>query len=115
MLHGHRMSYLEAGAESGGPGILLLHGLADSAATWRRAIHLLGNGFHIIAPDLLGHGESAKPRTDYSIGALASNVRDLLLALDFGHATVVGHSLGGGVAMAYVYQFPENVDRMVLV
>ena len=69
----------------------------------------------MIAPDLLGHGESAKPRGDYSLGAYASGVRDLLIALGVEQATVVGHSLGGGVAMQFAYQFPERIDRLVLV
>ena len=69
----------------------------------------------MIAPDLLGHGESAKPRGDYSLGAYASGVRDLLLALGHDRATVVGHSLGGGIAMQFAYQFPERCERLVLV
>src|SRR4051794_31882222 len=69
----------------------------------------------LLAPDLLGHGTSAKPRGDYSLGAYASGIRDLMLALDLPRATVVGHSLGGGVAMQFAYQFPELVERLVLV
>ena len=69
----------------------------------------------MIAPDLLGHGESAKPRGDYSLGAYASGVRDLLLALGHERATIVGHSLGGGVALQFAYQFPERCERLVLV
>ncbi len=69
----------------------------------------------MIAPDLLGHGRSAKPRGDYSLGAYASGIRDLLLALGHDRATVVGHSLGGGVAMQFSYQFPERTERLALV
>jgi pimeloyl-ACP methyl ester carboxylesterase len=75
----------------------------------------LGESYEVIAPDLLGHGLSAKPRGDYSLGAYASGLRDLLVALDVERATVVGHSLGGGVAMQFAYQFPERLDRLVLV
>jgi pimeloyl-ACP methyl ester carboxylesterase len=75
----------------------------------------LAEQFTVIAPDLLGHGESAKPRGDYSLGAYASGVRDLLMALGHERATFVGHSLGGGVAMQLAYQFPEHCDRLVLV
>jgi pimeloyl-ACP methyl ester carboxylesterase len=75
----------------------------------------LAEHYTVIAPDLLGHGESAKPRGDYSLGAYASGVRDLLLALGHERATFVGHSLGGGVAMQLAYQFPEHCERLVLV
>jgi pimeloyl-ACP methyl ester carboxylesterase len=89
--------------------------MAASSATWRFVLPALGERFTVIAPDLLGHGGSDKPRGDYSLGALASGVRDLLLALGHDRATVVGHSLGGGVAMQFAYQFPERCERLVLV
>jgi pimeloyl-ACP methyl ester carboxylesterase len=69
----------------------------------------------VVAPDLLGHGRSGKPRGDYSLGAYASGVRDLLILLGIPKLTVVGHSLGGGVAMQFAYQFPQRLDRLVLV
>ena len=69
----------------------------------------------VIAPDLLGHGDSDKPRADYSVAAYANGMRDLLSTLDIDRVTLVGHSLGGGVAMQFAYQFPERTDRMVLV
>jgi len=75
----------------------------------------LADGFTVLAPDLLGHGESAKPRGDYSLGAHASGIRDLILALGYERGTFLGHSLGGGVAMQLAYQFPELCERMVLV
>ena len=68
----------------------------------------------MIAPDLLGHGESAKPMGDYSLGAHASGLRDLLVTLGVPSATIVGHSFGGGVAMQLSYQHPELCDRLVL-
>jgi pimeloyl-ACP methyl ester carboxylesterase len=111
-LHGHRVTYTEAGD---GPVVLLLHGIAGSGHTWDPVIDALAGRLHVIAPDLLGHGESAKPRGDYSLGAYASGVRDLLTALGHDAATVVGHSLGGGVAMQFAYQFPERCERLVLV
>ncbi len=111
-LHGHRVTYRRAGQ---GPALVLLHGIASSSATWDKVIDPLAERFTVIAPDLLGHGLSAKPRGDYSLGAYASGVRDLLVALGIDSATVVGHSLGGGVAMQFAYQHPEKVDRMVLV
>jgi pimeloyl-ACP methyl ester carboxylesterase len=115
-LHGQRTTYLEAGADSGGPVVVLLHGLASSSATWADAMPLLGRRAHVIAPDLLGHGRSAKPRSgDYSLGAYAAGLRDLLVALGLDRATIVGHSFGGGVAMQFAYQFPEHTERMALV
>jgi len=95
--------------------LILVHGITSSSASWEPVLPLLTEHFTVIAPDLLGHGESAKPRGDYSLGAYASGVRDLLAALGYEHATVVGHSLGGGVAMQLAYQFPERCDRLVLV
>ncbi|GAC1338318.1 MAG: alpha/beta fold hydrolase [Candidatus Dormibacteria bacterium] len=114
VLHGHRIAYLEAG-ERGGPVAVLLHGIGSSSSTWEHVLPVLGRSTHVIAPDLMGHGRSAKPRGDYSLGAFASALRDLLLALGLDRATVVGHSLGGGIAMQFAYQYPERCQRLVLV
>jgi pimeloyl-ACP methyl ester carboxylesterase len=111
-LHGHDVTYRTAGR---GPVLLLLHGIANSSQTWERVAPRLSERFTLIAPDLLGHGESATPRGDYSLGAHATGVRDLLTALGIEHVTVVGHSLGGGIAMQFAYQFPERCERLVLV
>jgi len=112
LLHGNRVSFLRAGQ---GPPLLLLHGIAGSCETWAPLIPALADDFTVIAPDMLGHGSSAKPRGDYSLGAYAAGARDLLLALGHESATVVGHSLGGGVAMQSAYQFPSHTDRLGLV
>jgi pimeloyl-ACP methyl ester carboxylesterase len=111
-LHGQSVTYRTAGS---GPVLLLLHGITNSSRTWEPAADALADRFRIIAPDLLGHGRSATPRGDYSLGAHASGVRDLLSALDCDRVTVVGHSLGGGIAMQFAYQFPERCERLVLV
>jgi pimeloyl-ACP methyl ester carboxylesterase len=111
-IHGHRVRFRMAGS---GPVLLLIHGITGTSANWRRVIGPLSERHTVIAPDLLGHGQSAKPRGDYSLGAYASGVRDLLLTLGHDRATVVGHSLGGGIAMQFAYQFPERLDRLVLV
>ena len=111
-LHGHRLSYRTGGR---GPLLVLVHGITRSSANWEPVLTLLGRHFTIIAPDLLGHGDSAKPRWDYSLGANASLLRDLVLALGHDRATIVGHSLGGGIAMQFAYQFPHRVERLVLV
>jgi pimeloyl-ACP methyl ester carboxylesterase len=112
VLHGHRVFYRGAGS---GPVVVLVHGITSTSATWANVLPYLAERFTVIAPDLLGHGESAKPRGDYSLGAYASGVRDLLIALGHERATFVGHSLGGGVAMQLAYQFPEQCERLVLV
>jgi pimeloyl-ACP methyl ester carboxylesterase len=111
-LHGHRIAYRQAGD---GPVIVLIHGITSDSSTWRRVMPYLARRFTVIAPDLIGHGHSAKPRGDYSLGAHASAVRDLLVALGHDRATFVGHSLGGGIAMQLSYQFPERCERLVLV
>jgi pimeloyl-ACP methyl ester carboxylesterase len=95
--------------------ILLLHGIAGSSRTWKEVMPALAVDHTVIAPDLLGHGESAKPMGDYSLGAYASGVRDFLGALGIPRATLVGQSFGGGVAMQLAYQHPECCERMVLV
>ncbi len=111
-IHGHRRAYVMVGQ---GPAVLLLHGLGCDHTTWEPVIDALAKRYTVIAPDLLGHGQSAKPRADYSLGGYANGMRDLLTVLGIDTATVVGHSFGGGVAMQFAYQFPERTERMMLV
>ncbi len=111
-LHGQQVGYRMAGS---GPVLLLIHGMAGSSETWLPVMPALARDFTVVAPDLMGHGASAKPRGDYSLGAFASGLRDLLVALRLERATLVGQSLGGGVAMQFAYQFPERCQRLVLV
>ena len=111
-LHGHRVAYRCTGS---GPVIVLVHGITSTSETWERVMPTLARRFTVLAPDLLGHGGSAKPRGDYSLGAYASGIRDILIALGHERATFVGHSLGGGVAMQLAYQFPERCERLVLI
>jgi pimeloyl-ACP methyl ester carboxylesterase len=111
-LHGRRVIYRVAGS---GPPIVLIHGMLNSSSHWRSVALNLANDFTVIAPDLIGHGDSAAPRGDYSLGAHAASVRDLLAATGVERATIVGHSLGGGVAMQFFYQFPQRVERLVLI
>lgn len=111
-LHGDRIAFLDEGQ---GEVILLLHGMAGSSATWRSVIGPLSRKYRVIAPDLIGHGQSAKPRSDYSLGAFAVFLRDLLDELGVTSATMVGHSLGGGVAMQFTYQHPDYCQRLILI
>jgi pimeloyl-ACP methyl ester carboxylesterase len=111
-VNGDRVAYRDAGD---GEVLLLIHGMAGSSTTWRAVMPQLSTKFRVVAPDLLGHGESAKPRGDYSLGAFAVWLRDFLDELDIGRATVVGHSLGGGVAMQFVYQHPDYCKRLILI
>ena len=115
LVHGNAVSYAESGADSGGPVVVLVHGIASRASQWERVMERLGETCHVIAPDLLGHGSSAKPRADYSLGAHACGIRDLLATLGHDRISLVGHSLGGGIALQFVYQFPERVERLALV
>jgi pimeloyl-ACP methyl ester carboxylesterase len=112
VVHGYRRSFLRAGS---GPVLVLVHGIGDSSETWRPVIPRLAERWTVIAPDLLGHGQSDKPRADYSIGGFANGLRDLLVLLGIPSATLVGHSLGGGVALQFAYQYPERCARLVLV
>lgn len=111
-IHGHRRAFVKVGS---GPVLLLLHGLGCDHTTWSPVIDALAKRYTVIAPDLLGHGASAKPRADYSVGGYANGMRDLLTMLGVDKVTVVGHSFGGGVAMQFAYQFPERTERMMLV
>jgi len=111
-IHGYRRAFRIAGS---GPALLLIHGIGDNSTTWSTVQSKLAQRFTVIAPDLLGHGQSDKPRADYSIAAYANGMRDLLGVLDIEKVTVVGHSLGGGVAMQFAYQFPQMVDRLILI
>ncbi len=111
-IHGHNRAYLKVGS---GPALLLIHGIGSRHETWLPVIEELAKTHTVIAPDLLGHGQSAKPRADYSIGGYANGMRDLLTVLGIDRVTVVGHSLGGGIAMQFAYQFPQRTERIVLV
>jgi pimeloyl-ACP methyl ester carboxylesterase len=111
-LHGHRVIYRIAGS---GPPVVLIHGMVNSSRHWESVALRLAESHTVIAPDLIGHGDSATPRGDYSLGAHAASIRDLLAAIGIESATVVGHSLGGGVAMQFFYQFPQRTERLVLV
>jgi pimeloyl-ACP methyl ester carboxylesterase len=111
-IHGRPLTYREAGE---GPVLLLIHGMAGTAENWSSVIEPLALHHTVIAPDFPGHGSSAPGGGDYSLGSLAAVLRDLLLTVGHERATLVGHSLGGGVAMQFSYQFPEMVERLVLV
>lgn len=111
-IHGYRRAFVQEGQ---GPALLLLHGIGDNSDSWINVIPNLAKDFTVVAPDLLGHGRSDKPRGDYSVAAYANAMRDLLTVLGIDRVTVVGHSLGGGVGLQFAYQYPERIERLVLV
>ena len=111
-LHGHRVIYRIAGD---GPPVVLIHGMVNSSRHWEQVALRLADRYTVVAPDLLGHGDSAAVRGDYSLGAHASSIRDLLTTIGIDRATIVGHSLGGGIAMQFFYQFPQRVQRLALI
>jgi pimeloyl-ACP methyl ester carboxylesterase len=112
LVHGRSVNCVEAGS---GPVLLLIHGMAGNFGNWQEVIGPLARHHTVIAPDLPGHGASAPSAGDYSLGAHAAGLRDLLVVLGHERATLVGHSLGGGIAMQFAYQFPEITERLVLV
>ena len=112
LLHGQRISYRVAGS---GPLLVLLHGIAGTSATWDDVAPWLSTTHTVLAPDLLGHGDSCKPEGDYSLGAYSNVLRDLLEVLGYERGTIIGHSLGGGIALQLAYQYPERCERLVLV
>ncbi|MFI7586510.1 alpha/beta fold hydrolase [Spongisporangium articulatum] len=97
------------------PALLLVHGLGATRRTWRKLIGALATDHRVIAADLPGHGDSEEPSGDYSLGAHATALRDVLTVLDVPAVTIVGHSLGGGIALQFAYQFPERTQRGVLI
>jgi len=111
-LHGHSIAYVQKGS---GPVLLLIHGMAGALDTWRSVIDPLAQDASVLAVDLPGHGSSSPGGGDYSLGSLAACLRDVLMALGHDRVTLVGHSLGGGIAMQFSYQFPEMTERLVLV
>ena len=92
-----------------------MHGIGDSSETWRDLLRVFARHFTVVAPDLLGHGRSARARADYAVAAYACGMRDLLNVLGMDRVTVIGHSLGGGVAAQFAYEFAEMTQRVVLV
>jgi len=111
-LHGHRVIYRIAGS---GPPVVLIHGMVNSSRHWEAVALRLADHYTVVAPDLIGHGDSATPRGDYSLGAHAASIRDLLVAIGVERASIVGHSLGGGVALQFFYQFPQRTERLALI
>jgi len=113
---GNRLYYQDVGPAEG-PVVVLVHGLVSDSSTWEPAIvALAARGIRVIAPDLLGHGASDKPASaDYSLDGFARSVRDLLDSLDVPRATLVGHSLGGAIAMHFAYHYPAHAERLVLI
>ena len=111
-IHGHRVGFRMAGE---GPLVVLIHGITSRSDVWLEVMEDLARDHTVVAPDLIGHGRSAKPRGDYSLGAYASGGRDLLGLLGFERGTIVGHSLGGGIALQFAYQFPEYCERLALI
>lgn len=111
-LHGHRAVYRVAGS---GPTVVLIHGMINSSRHWEAVAGRLAEHHTVLAPDLIGHGDAATPRGDYSLGAHAASIRDLLTTIGVERATIVGHSLGGGVAMQFFYQFPQRTERLALI
>jgi pimeloyl-ACP methyl ester carboxylesterase len=112
VLNRHELSYLDTGD---GPALLFIHGLTGSQRNWRHLVDALNKDHRVLAPDLFGHGASSKMMGDYSLGAHAATLRDLLDLLGIDRVTLVGHSFGGGIAMQFCYLFPERVERLVLV
>lgn len=112
ILNGHELWYLDSGR---GPAVMFIHGLTSSHRNWTHLVDKLNSDHRVLAPDLFGHGASEKLMGDYSLGAHAATLRDLLDQLEIEKVTLAGHSFGGGIAMQFCYLFPERVERLVLV
>jgi len=109
---------LRVAEEGEGPPILMLHGLLVDHTTWDGVTSLLRSDFKVVAPDLPGFGESEKPppqRFPYGVDTFVEAVADLYAGLDLGRVAVVGHGLGGAVALTLAARHPELVERLALV
>ncbi len=113
---GVRTRVLEAGSERS-PALVLIHGLFASHRSFEDLIEALSPRFHVIAPDLPGFGESEKPspaRYNYGVEAHAEAIADLIAAFGVGRAAVLGHGMGGAVALTLAADHRELVQRLVL-
>jgi pimeloyl-ACP methyl ester carboxylesterase len=111
-VEGVRTRTLEAGR---GPAVLLLHGRGGHLENWSRNIVPLSRHFHVIALDMLGHGYTAKPSIDYTIGNYAAHVLAFLRARGMDRVSMVGQSLGGWVAAWLAQEQPQRIEKLVLV
>ena len=111
VIDGLRLHVAEAGS---GPALLLVHGLTASHAVWQPTIEAFADRWRVIAPDLPGHGESAKPDAPYTIDFFAGMVRSLARALEVHEAVVCGSSLGGRVALELALYYPAFTRALVL-
>lgn len=114
---GVRTRVIEAGSPEDPP-LLLLHGFLTSHLEWDEVLDALAERFHVIAPDFPGFGESEKPipaRYAYGIETFAEAVADLVAAFGLGRTAIVGHSMGGAVALTLAAEHAELVQRLVLV
>ncbi|NEO83171.1 MAG: alpha/beta hydrolase [Spirulina sp. SIO3F2] len=109
----HHLAYREWG--QGTKKFLLLHGLADHSGVWTNLAASLGEDYHIIAPDLRGHGDSSKPETGYDCEDMIADVRALCRRLNWQQFSLLGHSWGGKLACIWATEFPEEVERLILV
>jgi pimeloyl-ACP methyl ester carboxylesterase len=123
-LHGDHVAFWDSAPAEGlvderdGELVVLIHGIAGSAQTWSPLLAQMArrrDRRRFVAPDLLGHGSSSAPWADYSLGGYATGLRDLMVSLGYQRATIVGHSLGGGVAQQFAFQFPQHTARLVLI
>jgi pimeloyl-ACP methyl ester carboxylesterase len=111
----HVIAYQEAGPPDGAV-VILLHGLASDSDTWDKALGPLADrGLRVLALDLLGHGESDKPTSDYLLSDFADSLASFLDATGVRSATLCGHSFGGAIAMFFGARHPDRVERVVLV
>ena len=111
-VNGLKMHYLAAGT-SGSP-VILLHGYAQNSHMWRPLMSELGRTHRVIAPDLRGFGDTAKPESGYDKKTMARDVQALARSLGIEKAGIVGHDIGLMVAYAYAAQYPADVDRIAL-
>ncbi|MEW2353558.1 alpha/beta hydrolase [Spirillospora sp. NPDC029432] len=110
-VNGTRLYYRRAGE---GPLVLLLHGWPQTGHCWHRLIEPLAAGHTVVAPDLRGYGSSDKPRTGHDKRTKAEDLHQLVAALGFDSAAVVGHDRGARVAHRWALDHPDDITRLML-
>lgn len=111
-VRGHTIFYAVKGE---GEPLLLIHGFGAGMWVWEKQIEVLSKSYRVYAIDLIGHGFSDRPKIDYNAETYIGFMREFMDGVGIEKATLIGNSMGGGVAWAMAISFPERVNRLILI